>query len=135
MISIGAVMGGPELEGGSFDQASDEVCRAVIDLRGSFGTGESAEVNVVFHVPGSIIEPDWEGARDATFSKKRKLLMVQVAVPRDVAAHPWPIAFIIESLHKANRIALRVFHGKGIEFPLAAAEDLVDRVADRLRET
>jgi hypothetical protein len=64
-------------------------------------------VNVVFHVPGDILQPEFEGVRTGTFSKKNSLLMVQVALPEkplsDVNAYLR--ARTVEALDEAERWA------------------------------
>jgi hypothetical protein len=39
-------------------------------------------VNVIFHVPGELLEPEFTGVRTGHFSKRDSLLLVQVALPR-----------------------------------------------------
>jgi hypothetical protein len=76
MISIGAIVGGP----GSafFDNILCEFMRHC-ESEGHL-TGESVRVNIVYHMPGSILSPDFIGIRPAKFSRKEKRLMIQVAV-------------------------------------------------------
>src|SRR5206468_11981628 len=53
--------------------------RDVIELR--TGVASPLNVNVVFHIPGEVVHPDWEGVRTARFDRARNLLMVQATVP------------------------------------------------------
>jgi hypothetical protein len=67
--------------------------------------------------------------KDGTFSLKKKMLMVQVAVPEEVVSQGTDsLDFMIESLHGANAIAFDVFGEHGIEYPLRQAELLVDQI-------
>ncbi len=38
-------------------------------------------LNVVFHIPGQVLIPEFEGLRSGRFSRKQRALMVQVAIP------------------------------------------------------
>lgn len=132
MISIGSVMNGPELDGSETDRLISTVMKAAIKYRDSTAYETGPAINVVYHVPGSLGAPDWEGIRDAKFSRKRQLLMVQVAVPKDQVNSPTLKQYLIDSLHQANAVAFQFFHQKGLVFPLADAESLVQRIAERL---
>jgi hypothetical protein len=134
MIAIGAVYGEPEQKGSAIDQAISAAMRAAAKLRAPWEIGHIPGVNVVFSVPGRLTSPDWEGLRDGKFSRKQQFLMIQVAVPREMVSSVETEDFIVESLHKANALALKVFHKKGIEFPLAQAHALVGRIENELKE-
>jgi hypothetical protein len=132
MISIGSVLMGPEHQQSHAHSLVGVVMRAAEECRGSFKSDSSPAVNVVFYVPGSLDSPDWEGIRDAKFSRKRQLLMVQVAVPSYLVSSPLLKQFLLESLHDANRVAFEFFRKKGLSFPLADAEALVERIRERM---
>lgn len=128
MISIGAVFRGPELRESRIDRAIKSAGKAAERLRGAFEFGSSPAINVVFYVPGSIGRLDWEGMRDAKFSRQQQLLMIQVAVPEQIVQPTTPIMFVIESLHGANAVAFEFFRRKGMQFPLADAEKMVAEI-------
>ena len=132
MISIGYDLFGPELDKSSIDLALSTGMKIATELRGNFEFGSSPAVNVVFHVPGSISSPDWEWLRDAKFSRRDQLLMVQVAVPEEVVESSHPEKFIIDSLYGANAVAFEFYRQKGIDYPLADAEQLVEEIEKRL---
>ena len=132
MISIGAIYGGPELDDSIIEHAINLAQKTAIKIRKDFKIGSSPAVNVVFHVPGSISSPDWEWLRDAKFSRRDQLLMVQVAVPEEVVESSHPEKFIIDSLYGANAVAFEFYRQKGIDYPLADAEQLVEEIEKRL---
>ena len=134
MISIGSVLKGPELRDSPIDRAIMAALRAAKELRGDFEFGSTPAVNVVFYVPGSTGSPDWDGLRDAKFSRQQKFLMVQVAVPEDAVESPAPEDFVIGSLYGANAVAFEFFRQRKIEYPLADAEALVEQIESRIRE-
>lgn len=45
-------------------------------------------VNVVFQIPGEVLALDFDGVRTGRYSKAKKLLLVQLAVPREVPLEP-----------------------------------------------
>ena len=81
MLSVGLVLGGPEES--KFGQEVRSLMKFVRKNR-ERGFG-GAEVNIVFHVPGSLKKPDYVGLRTGTFSKKERCQMVQVSVEDEFA--------------------------------------------------
>ncbi|QNE77169.1 hypothetical protein F0344_23455 [Streptomyces finlayi] len=41
-------------------------------------------MDVVFHVPGPLLAPDYEGTRTGTLSRRERLITMQIAVPSDL---------------------------------------------------
>jgi hypothetical protein len=83
-LSIGSVVGGPETT--KWEAAITEVRRQVDEA--CVGITSPLKVNVVFHVPGSILKPDYEGVRTGSFFRKHGLLVVQVALPEEAPEDP-----------------------------------------------
>ena len=44
---------------------------------------EGVRLNIVFHVPGPIFQPDYEGIDATKFDKKNQRVLVTAAVPAD----------------------------------------------------
>jgi hypothetical protein len=108
--------------------------KAAAEARGGFTVGLRPAMNVVFYVPGSLGDfPNITKVAAGRFSRKQKLLLVEVPVPRDIAASGGSVEFVIDALHQANAIAADVFARKGPEpFDLAKAEAIVERVKEAL---
>jgi hypothetical protein len=132
MITTGADYGGPEHFDCIFLEMDRSVGQAMFELRGGDveeWEGKIPGVNVVFYVPGSVMDhASVTKIEAARFSRKRKLLLVNVPVPREVI---WDreksLSFIIDALHKANAIAAEVFAHKGSEpFDFQKAEAIVE---------
>lgn len=133
MISIGAIFEGPEHQDSYARRAIIDLQKATKAVVGSSKAGgETPGVNVVFYVAGSFGAPDWDWVRDAKFSRRRRLLMVQVAVAEEMVNSPELRNFLIKSLHAANTVAFHFFEDKGIKYPLREAEDTVLKIKDRL---
>jgi hypothetical protein len=130
MISIGCALRGPELRDSDADKAITAAAKAASELPGSFHFGSPA-IHVVFHVAGSLGSPDWDWLRDGTFSPDEQLLIVQVAVPKDIVMSKSIRVFVVESLRGANAVAFEFFHDRELQFPLAEAEGLVDRINEK----
>lgn len=131
MISIGAHHGGPELCRTPIDVAIMAAMRAAIEARGAFEEGSTPAVNVVFCTPGSIAgRPDWDHGRVVRYSRKRKLLLVQVAVPEEVVSSEAPLDFVIRELQGANALAFEFYRQKGMQYPLREAEKLVAQIRE-----
>ena len=133
MITIGGVFGGPEYDNSQAKEEFSRALRAAKTLRDTFELGTGPAVNVVFYFPGRVSSPDWTGLRDGTFSRKRQMLMIQVAVPVTVLASTSISEFIIDSLHRANTLAVDVFLKKRMTYPFEEAEQLVRRIEDRIK--
>lgn len=134
MISIGGHYNGPELEGSPIDRLIGAAMKAAKSVRGENYESHSAPaVNVVFYVPGSLGTEGPSKLEAARFSRKEKLLLVAVPVPKDVAQKGGSVDFVIGALHEANAIAADVFAKKGTEpFDRAKADALVENVKQSL---
>ncbi|HXK59521.1 MAG TPA: hypothetical protein PLP42_06445 [Acidobacteriota bacterium] len=83
--------------------------------------GIEPEVNVVFHLPGSLLKPDYVGLRSGTFSKKRRAIMVQAAVePEFIAQLSRSVIrdYILDVAEEVLGIAARKFEEAGIPYDI-----------------
>ena len=133
MITIGAHFRGPELSGSVIEQTIREVAKGVVAARGDWKEGRAPAVNVVFYVPGSLGTFEIPKIEPSRFSRKKKMLLVAVPVPKDVTDAGYAVEFVLDALRKANAIAADVFSRKGSEaFALHQADAIVEKVRDRL---
>jgi hypothetical protein len=128
VIYIGRIYGGPELDGTPVDQAIAKLVRSRGEGKAST-LGDFGSLDVVFHVAGSILQPEHKGVRTGRFSKRERMLQVQVAVPADVVALPDPYPVVARGLLEAVRAGAPVFAKAGIPYPLdeyvAVAERMI----------
>jgi hypothetical protein len=117
VIYIGQINGGPELRGTPVDLAIAKLVRSRGEGKAST-LGEFGSLDVVFHVAGSILQPEHTGVRTGRFSKRERMLQVQVAVPAEVVASPDPYPFVARGLLDAVHAAAPVFATAGIPYPL-----------------
>ena len=126
MISIGAVIGGPECN--FFKVVLGRLMKFCVDNRND--GSHSAEVNVVFHVPGSIVKPDYQGLRTGRYSSRDKTLMIQVSVEEDWVAlrdESKVLQYIYEVVDEALGLAKGEFKSKGIDYGLDEDRAFLDR--------
>lgn len=128
MIYISSVLGGPELEGSNIDRA----IKKAVDLRGAGVEGSFGSLDVVFHVPGSILRPDYQGIRMAKFSRKERMLMVQIGVPPEMVMAQEAEGFVIRSLRQAVKLAGPRFAKAGVTYSESEYLDQVDKIAQQL---
>jgi hypothetical protein len=129
MIYIGAIFDGPELEGGHFSRVMTAFVYANSIARDESKEGDAPSYNIVFCVPGSLGEPDWTDLRQVRYSKKKKMILLHAAVPRDVVASDNAFDYIIATLREANDAAYRFYKHKGMHFAKEKADGLVVEAA------
>lgn len=126
MLYIGGVYGGPEVSGSSIDVAIGRVTA----LLGEGRVDDSGSLDIVFHVPGSIVKPDYRGVRTGSLSKKERLLQVQIGVPPEMVSQDQGAVatFVLDSLREAIRIAEPRFDRASVPYRREEYERLVDRL-------
>lgn len=78
-LSVGSILGGRGPWTSTWSEAIGALTIKIANARK--GVISPLNVNVVFHVPGNLMKPDFEGVRTGSFSKKTSLLQVQIALP------------------------------------------------------
>ncbi len=107
VLSIGSMVGGATPQNKAWRDAIRQLTSEVVAARQ--GVDAPLNVNVVFHVPGNIRQPEFSGIRTGRFSRKHALLMVQVAVPAESPEDPLEYlrAAALEAIDEAGRWAER----------------------------
>jgi hypothetical protein len=133
MISIGTVLRGPELDNSEIRTAIMALSKAINEIRGPLELGKIPLVNSIFFVAGSLGEAGFNDLVYGKFSKKDKVIVVQIAVPPNVVLDNNRIHFLENSLIEANHMAYNFMKKNGIEFPLTEANGMVERAASAAR--
>jgi hypothetical protein len=81
--------------------APDPLGRRRRDLR------NVGSLDLVFHVPGTLLKPEHTGLRTGRFSRKERMLQIQIAVPEDPMESPGLRGYIVQSIRRAVGIASR----------------------------
>jgi hypothetical protein len=88
-LSIGTVIGGSTAANKGWAEPLRTLTERVAKARA--GVDVPLGVNVVFHIPGPLLQPEFDGVRTGTYSRKRSLLMVHATLreqpPDDPYAH------------------------------------------------
>ncbi|HEY2083782.1 MAG TPA: hypothetical protein VGI88_13450 [Verrucomicrobiae bacterium] len=129
MISIGAIFGGGELAGAKIDRLIHRFCSALPPVQDP----NFPDINIVFHVPGSIVKPDYSGIRTGKFSAKSKTLMIQVAVPESLKDSPELESFLHESIIEAIAVAKMFFEKKKVQFIEKKYLSVIEEMQKRLQ--
>jgi len=129
MISFGAVAGGPEC---SFFLSVLQPIR-ICAKEERIGQTQSAEINVVFHLPGSIADPGYTGVRTAKFSKRQKTLMMQIGVEKAMVACQSEAEirkYIQDVLLEAITVGESWLHKRGIAYDAPQDLSVLERCYD-----
>lgn len=124
VLSIGAVVGGTTPAARAWGDAAMVLARDVAELRPAIES--PLNINVVFHVPGEVLSPDWEGVRTGTYRRRDNHLMVQLTVPATPPEDPRQ--YLVERLHEAVEEAERWATRKGIVQRLAGPRSILSRL-------
>lgn len=131
MISIGNVVGGSECD--YFLSHVSALARHCRERRDE--SSQTAMVNVVFHLSGSVWQAEFRGIRTAKFSRKKKIQMIQIGVEDDLIAgnnENEILTYVYERTDEALGMAKIEFDKKGIEYDLAADREFLDIWKDDL---
>lgn len=125
VLSLGSIIGG----GTSTNRAwSDEIARLTKDvISARTGLVSTFHLNVVFHVAGNIIQPEFEGVRTGTYRKSDHLLMVQVALFEPAPENPR--LHLLASLYQAVEAAEQWSAGRRrIAFQAQPLLEIIERI-------
>jgi len=117
-LFLSAILGGPEQLDKPFDKISSLICRRKDLLQDELIDPEDGIVNVVFQYSGTLMRPDFCGIRTGSFSKKKRILVIQIAFPQEVViseqfSHHY-LLLLIDALTEAKKY----FDKKRIQFSL-----------------
>ncbi len=122
VLSIGSVVGGVGPAARAWDRPLRNLTQRVIEAR--VGVTSSLKLNVVFHVPGEVVQFDEEYVRTGRYDARSRLLMVQVTVPQ--AAPDEPDRFLLTRLSEAVGEAEEWVRRRGVADDLPALRELVE---------
>ncbi len=125
-LYVGGVLGGPETRTSPVLLALRKASQAAAKYEEEASSGGS--VDLVFHIPGSIVRLDYSGLRTGRFSRKERMLMVQVAVPKEMVFAENPDGFVYSAMREAIHIAAPRFQKAKIAFSVEQHLALVDAI-------
>ena len=124
-IAIVTQLGDPELEASKVVSAINFIKKTIEASQRDFVEGSSPAIKVIFCVGGASAWPDWDHGRVTKYFIEQQRLLIEVAVPKNIANSAAVIDYLIEELHGANALAFEFYRQKGIKFPLAEAEKVI----------
>jgi hypothetical protein len=124
-LSIGAVVGGQSPSAAKWRASIRALTNAVAIAAQEIQT--PININVIYQVPGHIIKPDFEGVRTGVYSKSKRWLIVQVALPEK--APDDSDAYVRRTLAAAVDEAERWARKRGITDNLDSLRRLVARLS------
>jgi hypothetical protein len=128
VIYFSSVLMGPELARSPIS----DVIRRIAVARGPGREGDYGSLDVVFHVPGSILRPKFEGVRTSSFFKRDRIHMIQIAIPEEQVNAP-DLDYLMSSIRQAIRLARPRFEKAGIKYPEEEYLATVDRIERELK--
>jgi hypothetical protein len=113
-MAISRINGGPEVRGSTVDTLIGKIA----DVVSGGEEDDFGSLVIVFHVHGSVLSPEHLGVRTSTFSKKKRKLMLQIAVPKAVVeSDEGEIRrFVLTSMEEAVVMADPVFRRAKIAY-------------------
>jgi len=115
-VSIGIVAGGWHDSSTNVMEVIRSVMNLVADHREQSPIVDQAEVNVVFQVPGDLLQPEHIGVRTGSISKRDRVMMTQVAIPENVMRSTDPADFIFGAILESLDIVTPHFKNCGWSF-------------------
>jgi hypothetical protein len=133
MIGIGNHFGGPEQKISKIHTMLNKAMNIAADMRNpDFDDGSQGWINPIFMVQGSLFKPDFEGLKLGYFSRKKKGLVVMIAVPENIVHGNDIPQFVGNSLRDAAKLAANKFAASKIEFPLTECDQIIDEIQSEL---
>lgn len=129
-LSIGSVVGGMNAGAMSWREEIGMLMRLVRDRREFLTT--PVNVNAVYHVPGNVRpQLEFQGVRTGAYSKREKQLVVQVALPPEVADDPQ--VTLLACLREAIGAAEDYVSQRGLADGLPEIRAFIDEISNGAR--
>lgn len=130
LLAIGVSRGGPSAANDLVNEALMGYMRKVIQERKAF-PNEGLRLNIVFHVPGPIYQPDYEGVHATKLDRKNDRVLVVAAVPADLRFDQVP-GYFANVLRQARDEAMRYLAKRKVSVPADRVNGLIDRLLNQI---
>lgn len=115
-LSIGIIIGGLDVENAVVVKVIQSIRGISIAMQKKVNFSCIASINMVFHVPGNILKPDYEWVRTAKFSRVEKKLMIQISVPEEEVNQSDCHIYIFKAMKEGIMLAKPVFKKTKIDY-------------------
>jgi hypothetical protein len=123
-LSLGVMVGGTGSTAKAWKDAATSLSERVRSLREDVASPLS--VNVVFQIPGDVVQVKFTGVRTGRYSPEDRHLLVQAAVPEGLPADPRPV--LVDLLRRSVEEAVRFARKKGLAQDLPSLRGIVDQL-------
>jgi len=130
LLSVGISSGGTSPANQLIHEALGGFIRMVIRERGVY-PNEGLRINIVFHLPGPVFQPDYEGVHATRLDRKNQHLLVVAAVPStlrvdEVSKYFWDV------LRHAREEAARYLAKRKVTIPIDSVSGLIDHLLNEI---
>jgi hypothetical protein len=122
-ISLGSIVGGATIVNRPWRDAIKDLGQGIRNAR--IDVEVPLNLNVVFHVPGNMLKPEFVGVRTGIFSKSKSLLMMQIAIPEGVPTDP--MAYLKGTVQAAIDEAGRWAARRKVPIDISKLRQILDR--------
>jgi len=122
VLSIGSVVGGVGPAARAWNEPITKLTLRVVEAR--LGVESPLSLNVVFHIPGEVLQFEDEYVRTGHYDPRTRHLMVQATVPQTLPADP--DRFLLARLSEAVGEAEDWVRRRGVADDLPALRALVE---------
>jgi hypothetical protein len=133
LLSIGINSGGMSPQNHLVHEALGAFQRMVVREREGF-PNDGLRVNIVFHVPGPMFQPDYEGVHASRLDRKNGHLLIVAAVPAELT-YDQVSAYEAEVLRTAAREAREYVVKRKVPLKLDHVQALMDHLVAELEAT
>ena len=131
LLAIGISRGGPSPTNELVNEALMGYMRLVIKERAAF-QNEGLRLNIVFHVPGPIFQPDYQGVHVTRFDRKSDRVLVVAAVPPDLKFDEVS-GYFVDVLRQARDEATHFLANRKVAIAADRLYGLIDHLISRIQ--
>jgi hypothetical protein len=130
LLAIGIATGGMSPANQLVDEALSGFMRTVMKERSAF-PNEGVRLNIVFHIPGPISQPDYEGIHATKFDKKNQRVLVVAAVPESLKFDEVS-KYFVEVLRQARHEVTGYLAKRKVTTPTNQLDGLIDHLLNQI---
>lgn len=135
-LYVSAVVGGDSAANARADAEISRLARLVREQQERLGAAGdepgAAAVDVIYHLAGPLMKPDYDGVRTGRFVKAKRLQVVQVAVPETLDA-ALVASFLADRLVEAVEVAARRFERRRMDLSVDVARAIAGAAAEAMK--
>ena len=131
-IYVSLVIGGEGSENRTAIAAADAIGRLADQVSESIEP-DGLQVDLTFHIGGSIVKPDYEGVRTGSYLPKHQLLVVQAAVPVPLPADVATV-YMKDVLEEILRLVQGYVARRKLKVSTTTVESVLNQMVNRVSD-